>query len=250
MASGTDTAAALLVPARHQLREIDEFTTQHSRPTQASEVEVIKSASGKADGRYRYVISSDRVDLMGDIVVQEGLKPVAERIPAQVDHSGRIRDQIGYWTDLALKGHKTYATLNLFPEGLSRTADMVRAMHEAGMPMASSIGFVPDITKGGYELIRDEVNDDVTGYRFMRSLLVESSVVVVPANPDALSVRTAEFSKRLGLDADRVGLSLRKFVEAEASQQLLRGMPRHDLMDRGAAALQKAKALLERGAVQ
>lgn len=244
--SGTDATA----PQRQQLRDIDEFTTQHARPAEPSEVEVIKSASGKADGRYRYCISSDRVDLMGDIVVQEGLKPVAARIPAQVDHSGRIRDQIGYWTDIELKGHKTYATLNLFDEGMSRTADLVRVMHESAMPMAASIGFVPDTTKGGYELIRDEENDYVTGYRFLRSLLVETSTVVVPANPDALSVRSAEFAKRLGLDADRVGVRLRSFNMAEASQQLLRGVPRHDLMVRGAAALQRAKALLERGAVK
>ena len=247
--SGTDTAAVLASPQRQRLREIDEFTTQHAQPFEASEVEVIKSASGKWEGRYRYVISTDQVDLMGDIVVQEGLKPVSERIPAQVDHSGRLRDQIGYWTNIERKGHKTYATLNLFPEGLSRNADLVRAMHEADMPMASSIGFVPDINDGGYELIRDEQNDHVTGYRFLRSLLVETSVVVVPANPGALSVRSAEFAKRLGLDADRVGLRLRSFVTADASQQLLRGMRGHDLAVRGAAALQKANALLERRAV-
>jgi hypothetical protein len=123
-------------------------------------------------------------------------------------------------------------------------------MHEADMPMASSIGFVPDISDGGYELIRDEQNDHVTGYRFLRSLLVETSVVVVPANPGALSVRSAEFAKRLGLDADRVGLRLRSFVTADASQQLLRGMRGHDLAVRGAAALQKANALLEGRAVQ
>jgi hypothetical protein len=248
--SGFMSAAELAAPQRQQLRDIDEFSTQHARPTAASDVEVVKSASGKSTGRYRYVISTDQTDLMGDIVVQEGLKPVADRIPAQVDHSGKIRDQIGYWSDIELKGHKTYAMLNLFPEGLSRNADLIRAMHEADMPMASSIGFVPDITKGGYELIRDEENDWVTGYRFLRSLLVEASVVVVPANPGALSVRSTEFAKRLGLDADRVGLRLRGFVTADASQQLLHGMRAHDVSVRGAAALSRATAFLERGAVK
>ncbi|SCK49108.1 Caudovirus prohead protease [Variovorax sp. HW608] len=248
--SGADITAALLAPSRRELRDIDEFTTQFAQPAAPAEVEVIKSASGKREGRYRYVISTDQVDLMGDIVVQEGLKAVADRIPAQVDHSGKIRDQIGYWTDIELKGHKTFATLNLFPEGLSRNADLVRAMHEADMPMASSIGFVPDMTEGGFEYIRDEKNEFITGYRFLRSLLVETSVVVVPANPGALSLRSAEFAKRLGMDADRVGQRLRSFVTADASQQLLRGVRVHDLTVRGAAALQRATACLERGAVK
>lgn len=243
-------SASTLQPQRQQLRDLDPFGTQHARPGEPAEIEVIKSASGKHAGRYRYVISTDQVDLMGDIVVQDGLKPVSERVPAQVDHSGKIRDMIGYWTDIERKGHKTYATLNLFEQGLSRTADLVRAMHEADMPMASSIGFVPDLSDGGYELLRDAANDYVTGYKFNRALLVESSVVVVPANPGALSVRSTEFAKQLGLDADRIGLQLRSFVSAEASQQLLRRMPLHDIQARAAAAVQKATQLLERGAVK
>lgn len=235
-----------------RLRDLDPFGTQHTRPGGPAEVEVLKTATGQRSGRYRYVISTDQVDLMGDIVVQEGLKPVSERIPAQVDHSGRIRDQIGYWTDIERKTHqgvvKTYATLNLFEEGLSRTADLVRAMHEADLPMASSIGFVPDFTDGGYELIRDAANEWVTGYKFNRSLLVEASTVVVPANPGALSVRSMDFAKRLGLDSLQISRCLQAFVTAEASQQLLRSMPLRDLQVRAAAAVQKANKLLERGA--
>ena len=57
------------------------------------------------------------------------------------------------------------------------------------------------------------------------------------------------FAKRLGLDTTRVGQQLRSFVKSDASQQLLFGMRGHDLMARGAAALQRATALLERRAV-
>lgn len=231
---------------QRSLRDIDPFVTRFAQPS--APAEVTKSAAG--DGRYRYVISTDQVDLMGDIVVQDGMKPVGPRIPAQVDHSGRIRDLIGHWSDIEVKPHKTYATLNLFPEGMSRTADLIRAMHEAEVRMAASIGFVPDDKEGGYELIRDEANDWVTGFKFNRSTLIETSIVVVPANPGALSVRSLEWAKRFSVDEQFVHARLRSFAMSDASQQMLRRMPAHDHVARAAAAVQKANAILERGAVK
>ena len=59
--------------------ELDPFKTRHATPV----VDELVTRSAK-DGRPRYVISTDQVDLMGDIVVQDGLKPVSSRIPAQV----------------------------------------------------------------------------------------------------------------------------------------------------------------------
>ncbi len=217
--------------------DLDPFATRRS-VVSLDQIEVTKSAK---DGKPRYVISTEQVDLQGDIVVQAGLKPVGPRIPAQVDHSGKMRDLIGWWSDITTEGHKTLATLNLFEAGKSRTADMVRELHDAGIRMAASIGFVPDFEEGGYELIRDTKNEWVTGIKFNRSTLIETSVVVVPANPGALSVRSLDIGKSFGLDAQR----FQTFVLSEASQQLLRGMPRHDALVRAAAAVAKADALVK-----
>lgn len=231
--------AASLPP---ELQQLDPFTTRHAKP---GELAVItKSAK---DGRPRYVISSDQPDLVGDIIVQEGMRPVSARIPAQVDHSGQMHDVVGWWDDIerAVVGKitKTLATLHLFEPGITRTADMVRAMHEAGMRMAASVGFVPDYEEGGYELLHDAKNDHVTGIKWLRCTLIEASVVVVPANPGALSVRSYDLAKRLGMDAKRFD----SFVMTGASQRLLQGMRGHDARARVAAAMQKAQALLERG---
>ena len=222
----------------------DLLVTRWSTPTAntiASDIEV-KSTS---DGRPRYVISTEQLDLQGDIVVQAGLKPVSDRIPAQIDHSGKMRDLIGWWSDIEVRGKKTLATLNLFKPGLSPTADLVRELHEAGgMRMAASIGFVPDYSEGGYELLRDEQNEWVTGFKFLRSLLIEASVVVVPANPGALQTRSLELVKRLGLPGlqpDRVNT----FVTSSASQQLLRGMPLYDLRTQAAEVVRQSRALLK-----
>jgi hypothetical protein len=217
--------------------DLDPLATRRSALA-LDQAEVTKSPK---TGGPRFVISTEQVDLQGDIVVQAGLKPVSERIPAQVDHSGKMRDLIGWWDNITTTGKRTLADLVLFDPGVSRTADMVRALHEAGVKLAASIGFVPDREEGGYELIRDSANDWVTGIKFLRSTLIETSVVVVPANPGALSVRSLEIGKSFGLDAKR----FQAFVMSEASQQVLRGMPRHDALARAAAAVQKADALVK-----
>lgn len=224
------------------LRELAELTTR--RATVALDQAEVTRAAGT--GAPRYVLSTEDVDLQGDIVVQSGLRPVSPRIPAQVDHSGKLRDLIGWWDNIKTEGRRTLADLVLFEPGISQVADMVRALHDAGVRMAASIGFHPDTSKGGYELIRDESNDYITGIRFIRSTLVEASVVVVPANPGALSVRSLEVAKRFGLDAPR----FESFVLSDASRRLLQLMPVTDAKARAAAAVMKAAQVLERGAVK
>lgn len=132
----------------------------------------------------RFVLSSESVDLMGDVVVQSGMELISDRIPAQIDHGGSMWDLIGHWTDFKRAGTRTTAELVLLEKGISRAADLVRALLDAGLRLAASIGFVPLAS----EYIRDAANDRITGERYQRSALVEASVVVVPANPDALSL--------------------------------------------------------------
>lgn len=227
--------------ASTSIADLDPFETRRS-VLSADQAAVTKSAK---DGRPRYVISTEQTDLVGDIVVQQGLQPVGPRIPAQVDHSGKMRDLIGWWSDFATEGKKTLATLNLFEPGLSRMADMVRALHEAGVRMAASIGFMPDFTDGGIELLRDKANEGVTGFKFNRSTLIETSVVVVPANPGALSVRSLDIAKQFGMSAER----FERFVITDTSQRLLRGMRPHDVLARAAAAVTKANALMKGGSL-
>jgi hypothetical protein len=239
--SSSSRSAVADLPAAIQAR-LDALATLRSVvPLEHAQV----TRSSKPGGAMRFVISTEQVDLMGDIVVQAGMTPVSERIPAQVDHSGKMRDLIGWWDNIKTESKRTLADLILFDQDKGFVmADMVRALGDAGVRLAASIGFHPDLNEGGYELIRDPSNDWVTGIKFLRSKLVETSVVVVPANPGALSVRSLEIGKSFGLDAPR----FQAFVASEASQQLLRTMPRHDALARGAAALQKVNAVLKGGA--
>jgi hypothetical protein len=132
----------------------------------------------KADGVYTFVISHEAPDLVGDIVVQRGMKPVSERIPAQVDHSGKMADVIGYWAGLKNHGEYTTADLHLVERGISKMADLVRGLADAGVRLAASIGF----NSPKAEPIKPR------GYKFHESRLHEVSVVVVPCQPLAMQL--------------------------------------------------------------
>lgn len=140
------------------------------------------SASQEQDGTYTFVVSSEEPDLVGDIVVQEGLSPASKRLPAQVDHAGKMYALIGAWKNLRRDGKETLADLSLLEKGISRTADMVRALLESGVQLAASIGFMPT----EYEPIEEK--NPYGGMRFIKATLTEISVVVVPAAPQALSI--------------------------------------------------------------
>jgi hypothetical protein len=184
----------------------------HARPADvirrdASSVRTVRKAAGPelvtraaGSGGYRFVISTESRDLMGDVVVQAGREDASERIPAQVDHSGAMRDLVGHWANIQTKGVRTFADLVLLAPGLSKTADMVRALLDAGVRMASSIGF----TSIKREWIREPDTDQgqITGIRFLRWKLLEASIVVVPANPEALSTAKSFLpaEARAGLD--------------------------------------------------
>lgn len=147
---------------------------------------VKKNADGDS---YTFVISSEEPDLVGDIIVQSGIRPVSSRIPAQVDHSGAVADLIGSWKDIRVEGKKTLADLILFNEGISKTADLVRALLDAGVQMAASIGFT-----GKGEPIKEK-----RGYIFKNINLLEASIVAVPCHPAALSV-----AKSMELSEDEI----------------------------------------------
>jgi HK97 family phage major capsid protein len=148
-----------------------------------------RDESGKqrdADGGIRFVLSTDAPDLTGDVVVQSGLSLSRDPLPAMIDHGGGLFDLIGQWKDFAFSPHRTTAVLELLERGVSKAADLVRDLYERGVQLAASIGFVPN--EGKYELIRDPKNERVIGIRWLEATLTEASVVVTPANPQALAL--------------------------------------------------------------
>lgn len=153
----------------------------------------------------RFVVSNDSPDVFGDVVVQRGLQfPTERNVPALPDHDHRIGSQIGHWEDIEVSDHETRATLKLLKRGVSRVADLVRALYEGGHGLASSVYF--DIERKDIEPItRTEGGRTIrTGLRYMRGLVREISLTPTPANPAAVAI-----GRSLGFESDELAALLR-----------------------------------------
>ena len=150
----------------------------------------------------RFRISSEDVDYFGDEVVQAGLEfPAA--LPAVADHTHRLDASIGEWVNIERAARETFATLRLLRPGASRMADLVRALHEGGFPLASSVNF--DIHPSDIESITRAGPDgrQRRGKRYRRGKVTEVTLTQFPANPAAVAV-----ARSLGFnDADLAALS-------------------------------------------
>ena len=136
----------------------------------------------------RFILSSNTPDLAGDVIEQRGLTPAYSPLPAMIDHGSGMGELLGSWQDIRNEGDRTTGTLSLLPAGVSQAADLVRAIHKAGIRLAASIRFLPE----DYEPIHAEAKNgkkgEITGFRFLRAKLLECSVVAMPCNPDALQL--------------------------------------------------------------
>src|SRR5215510_637811 len=93
------------------------------------------AAEASADGGIRFVLSTDTPDLTGDVVVQQGLSLSRTPLPAMIDHGGGIFDLIGEWRNFVFGQHQTTAVLRLLEPGISRAADLVRSLFNAGVQL-------------------------------------------------------------------------------------------------------------------
>ena len=138
-------------------------------------------ASTESGGR-EFVLSDETPDRMGDIVLSKGweLDNFKKNPIALFGH--RSDFPIGRWRDLRVENNSLRGHLELAPPGTSDRIDEIRKLVEAGILRAVSVGFRPIETKP-----RPETKDNY-GLFFVRNELVETSLVSVPANPNALAV--------------------------------------------------------------
>lgn len=157
---------------------------------------------------FEFVLSDATPDRMGDVIVADGwdLKNFQNNPIALFNH--RADFPIGKWKNLrvvdgALRGH-----LQMAPAGTSERIDEIRKLIEADILRAVSVGFRPiesEPRKSGGEIFR-------------KSELVETSLVAVPANPNALAI-----AKSLNISRDTVDLVFAKHGDKEAQSLVRRG---------------------------
>lgn len=157
-----------------------------------------------------WTVSTGRRDRMGDRIDPSGwdlkdFKKTGQPILLGHDYTGLpIGRGIDVWVD-EVKGGKRLRILKYFPtEDVSPIGAMTLRMIKAGFVKNASVGFIP------LKAERDpELGEGEYGYLFKRQSLIESSVVSVPANPDAiveaksLGIDVSPYAKivELGMDA-------------------------------------------------
>ena len=166
---------------------------------------VHKTHAGDIDGS-EYVLSDETPDRMGDIIQADGWKlDNFKRNPiALFGHLSSF--PIGRWKNLRIEGTALRGHLELAPLGTSERIDEIRRLVEAGILKATSVGFRPI----KYAALDPEAPWD--GTRFLEQELVETSLVSVPANPNALAVAK-------GLDISRETLALVFAGQGKESQR-------------------------------
>jgi HK97 family phage prohead protease/HK97 family phage major capsid protein len=129
-----------------------------------------------------FILSDSSIDRMGDVIDAAGWDFAQfKRNPvALFNHSPSF--VIGTWRNLRIDGEELRGHLQLAPAGTSDRIDEIRKLVEAGILRAVSVGFRP---------IEHEPLDTKApfkGSRFIKQELIETSLVSVPANANALAV--------------------------------------------------------------
>ena len=127
-----------------------------------------------------FVLSDETPDRLDDVIMSEGwdLRNFKRNPIALFNHNSNF--PIGKWADLRIENKQLRGTLEAAPEGTSERIDEIRRLMQAGILRAVSVGFKP-------KKFKDREGSD-WGTVFEEQELIETSLVSVPANPNALAV--------------------------------------------------------------
>jgi HK97 family phage prohead protease/HK97 family phage major capsid protein len=152
-----------------------------------------KAHSGIVQGM-EFVLSDETPDRLGDVVSSAGwdIKNFLRNPVALFNHNANF--PVGKWESLRVENKALRGHLQLAPAGTSARIDEIRKLVECGILKAVSVGFKPIESK-------PLTNQKNAGEHFLRQELVETSLVSVPANPNALAV-----AKSLQISAETIDL--------------------------------------------
>lgn len=139
-----------------------------------------KTHSGPVQGM-DFVLSDESVDRMGDIISASGWDLDSFRKNPIALWSHRSDQPIGTWENLRVQDKTLRGKLTLAPKGVIPRIDELRALIDAGILRAVSVGF--------REIESDPIDKShpYRGTRFIKQELVECSLVSIPANANAVA---------------------------------------------------------------
>jgi HK97 family phage prohead protease/HK97 family phage major capsid protein len=129
-----------------------------------------------------FILSDESIDRMGDTIASDGwdIESFNKNPIALFNHNPSF--PIGKWSDLRVENKGLRGKLQLAPKGTSDRIDEIRKLIDAGILKAVSVGF------RDLESEPIDKKNPFSGYRFIRQELIETSLVSVPANPNALAI--------------------------------------------------------------
>lgn len=138
-----------------------------------------KTHAEKVNG-LEFVLSDETPDRMDDIIMSDGwqLANFKKNPIALFGHQSSF--PIGKWKNVRVVDKQLRGVLEMAPEGTSERIDEIRRLIDADILRAVSVGFRPIETKPRKE--------SDWGVFYTKAELVETSLVSVPANPNALAV--------------------------------------------------------------
>jgi HK97 family phage prohead protease/HK97 family phage major capsid protein len=134
-----------------------------------------------------FILSDETPDRLGDIIKSDGwnLENFQKNPVALFNHNAN--HVIGTWKNLRVEKGGLRGKLELAPKGTSPRIDEIRKLVEAGILRAVSVGFRP-LAHEPRSKTGNPATDMFGGMIFLKSELVETSLVSIPANPNALAI--------------------------------------------------------------
>ena len=142
---------------------------------------VHKTHAAKVEGM-EFIMSDETPDRMGDIIMADGWELDAFKKNPIALFGHRSDFPIGKWSNIRVENKELRGKLELAPAGTSDRIDEIRKLIDAGILKAVSVGFRPK------EHTQLDSKNPFSGLRFTKHELMETSLVSVPANPNALAV--------------------------------------------------------------
>jgi HK97 family phage major capsid protein/HK97 family phage prohead protease len=163
-----------------------------------------KTHAEKVNG-LEFVLSDETPDRMDDVIMSDGwdLANFNKNPIALFGHQSSF--PIGKWKNVRVVDKQLRGFLELAPEGTSERIDEIRRLVDADILRAVSVGFRPKESKPRAE--------SDWGLFFTKSELVETSLVSVPANPNALAVAKSLKISPATIDLVFVGKDARDGIE-------------------------------------
>jgi HK97 family phage prohead protease/HK97 family phage major capsid protein len=163
------------------------------------------SHATKADG-LDFVLSDETPDRYGDVISADGwtLDNFKKNPIALFGHNSSF--PIGNWQGLHVKDGALRGHLQLAPAGTSERIDEIRKLVEAGILRAVSVGFVPTESRARSKTEPGEL--------YLKQELVETSLVSIPANPNALAI-----AKSLKVSDDTIRMVFAKHGDKDTARQ-------------------------------